>query len=379
MNQQIYEEAAEWLAELSSRPDAATQERFDQWLATSPEHVRAYLECTAISEMAEVGPRAAPQEIEALIERARQSSAANVIPLAPLHSASEATAPKRDDIGNAFRPMRSSRSIRFAAAAAAMVAMIGASVGYVMTRDVYTTAVGEQRSILLSDGSTIDMNGRSKVRVRLGAEKRAVDLMEGEALFRVAKDTERPFVVSADHARVRAVGTAFAINRRQRELLVTVVDGTVAISAPVIPSGSVGRGASPNDEPTAPTETGSAHPVLSPASDEVLLNAGQQLALSFAATGAGSALPQPRSVDVDNAIAWTRRRLVFDSTPIEDVAAEFNRHSSRTLVIQGNGLADFNISGAFSSTDVQPLLRFLRAQPGVEVIEEQDRIVIAHR
>ena len=378
MNQQIYEEAAEWLAELRSRSDAPTQQRFDQWLTASPEHVSAYLECAAIAEMVEGGPRATPQEIEALIERARQSSAANVVALAPMHSTSEATASKRDDTGSAFSSMRSSRRVRFAAAAALMVAIIGASLGYFMTRNVYTTAVGEQRSILLSDGSTIDLNGRSKVRVRLGAERRAVELMEGEALFRVAKDKERPFVVSADHAHVRAVGTAFAINRRQRELLVTVVDGTVAVSAPVLPPRSAGSGASSDNPRTALTETGSAHPALSPASDEILLNAGQQISLAFAATGANSA-PQPRAVDVDNAIAWTRRRLVFDSTPIEDVVAEFNRHSSRTLVIQGEGLAAFHISGAFSSTDVRPFVRFLRTQPGVEVIEEPDRIVIVHR
>jgi len=377
MNQQIYEEAAQWLAELRDRSDSATQQRFDQWLATSPEHVRAYLECTAIAETVEAGPCATPQEIEALIEQARQSSGANVISLALSHSASEASAAKREDAGNAFRPVRSRRA-RFVAAAAVTIAMIGASVGYVMTRNVYTTAVGEQRSILLSDGSTIDLNGRSKVRVRLVADRRTIDLIEGEALFRVAKDKARPFVVSADHTHVRAVGTAFAINRRQRELLVTVVDGTVAVSAPVIPPRSTGRGASLDSQRTAPAETGSAHPALSPASDEILLNAGQQLSLSFAATAAGSA-PQPRSVDVDNAIAWTRRRLVFDSTPIEDVVAEFNRHSSRTLVIQGDGLAAFHISGAFSSTDVQPFLRFLRTQPGVEVTEEQDRIVIVHR
>jgi ferric-dicitrate binding protein FerR (iron transport regulator) len=129
----------------------------------------------------------------------------------------------------------------------------------------------------------------------------------------------------------------------------------------------------------APRGAGSAVTGLAPASDEILLDAGQQLALPLVAPAAVDALPKPRAVDVDDAIAWTRRRLVFDSTPIEDVVAEFNRHSSRALVIQGDDLQDFHISGAFSSTDVEPFVRFLRAQPGVEVIEEQDRIVIVHR
>ena len=375
MNQHIHEEAAEWLVELRSRSDDLTRRRFDQWLSTSPEHVRAYLECAAISEVAEAGPRATSQEIEALIARARQATDANVISLTPPHSAIEPSSLKRDEIRSRSWLMRSSSRVRFGAAAAVLLAVIGATAGYVMTRNVYTTAVGEQRSILLADGSTIDMNGRSKVRVRLAAGSRSVDLMEGEALFRVAKDKARPFIVSASDTRVRAVGTEFAVNRLRRELLVTVVDGTVAVSVPTLRSRSPARGATANPQGAASGETGSVMAALAPANDEVLLNAGQQLAVPTA----GSVLPQPRSVDVEGAIAWTQRRLVFDSTALEDVVAEFNRHSRRTLVIEGNSLRDVDISGAFSSTDVGPFLRFLRAQPGVEVIEEPDRIVIVHR
>jgi transmembrane sensor len=373
MNQHIHEEAAEWLVELRSRSDDLTRRRFDQWLSTSPEHVRAYLECAAISEVAEASPRATSQEIEALIERARQATGANVVALTPAHSATEAASPKLDARRSWIT--RSSPRIRFAAAAAMAVVVIGASAGYFMTRNVYTTAVGEQRSILLPDGSTIDMNGRSKVRVRLAAGSRAVELMEGEALFRVAKDKTRPFIVSASDTRVRAVGTEFAVNRLRRELLVTVVDGTVAVSVPTLRSRTAARGAAAVPPRAVSGEPGSVVAALAPASDEVLLNAGQQLAVPTA----GSALPQPRSVDVEGAIAWTHRRLVFDSTALEDVVAEFNRHSRRTLVIEGNGLRDVDISGAFSSTDVGPFLRFLRAQPGIEVTEESDRIVIVHR
>jgi transmembrane sensor len=379
MNQQIHDEAAEWLLELRNRSDAATRQRFDQWLSTAPEHVRAYLECAAISETVAAGARATPQEIEALIERARQSSAENVVPLAPVHPSSEPPSPLRDVSGGRSWPMRSSRRLRFAVAAGVVLAVVGASLGYFMTRNVYATAVGEQRSILLADGSTIDLNGRSKVSVHLDEGTRAVDLKEGEALFRVAKDTARPFVVAANDTRVRAVGTEFAVNRRQRTLLVTVVDGTVAVSVPRARTRSSANAAPPDNQRAAPKGAGSAAEALAPASNEILLDAGQQLALSLVTPAAGSALPIPRAVDVDNAIAWTRRRLVFDSTSIEDVVAEFNRHSSRALVVQGDGLQDFHISGAFSSTDVGPFVRFLRAQPGVDVIEEQDRIVIVHR
>jgi transmembrane sensor len=84
MNRQMYEEAGEWLAELRTRRlDASARKRFDQWLCRSPEHVRAYLDCAAISATLEAGPRAVTAEIDALIERARQSSGNNIIPLQP--------------------------------------------------------------------------------------------------------------------------------------------------------------------------------------------------------------------------------------------------------------------------------------------------------
>src|SRR5262245_40817119 len=122
MNQQIYEEAAEWVIELGSPADAETQRRFDQWLATSPEHVRAYLECTAISRTAESGPRHTAQQIEELLELARRSSATNVISLPSTHSAREALAPQTQ--ASPSRPWASQSWLTRTAVAAMLVLAI---------------------------------------------------------------------------------------------------------------------------------------------------------------------------------------------------------------------------------------------------------------
>ncbi|MEJ0039706.1 MAG: FecR domain-containing protein [Gammaproteobacteria bacterium] len=395
MNQQIYEEASEWLVEFrAGRPDRAVRERFERWLSTSPEHVRAYLEQSAIWEAVSVPP-AVPTDIDSLMERGRQPSE-NVVSLAT--SAPRAAAVDR---GRPVVPSR--RRAVLATAAAFLFAVVGASLYLYVTRNVYATAVGEQRSILLADGSTIDLNARSKIRVRFDKQGRHVDLMEGQALFRVAKDKARPFIVAVNGTRVRAVGTQFDINQRKRGLIVTVVEGTVAVSGSVIPAhnpegggapaaqaSSANAGASavapePGSKQRGPTEPRAAGSppkrAISAESGEILLDAGQQLTVSPAITPPGSdgAQAGPHRVDVETATAWTHRRLVFETTPLEDVAAEFNRNSERTLVIRGHGLDDFHVSGAFSSTDVQPFLRFLRAQNGVEVIEERDRIIISRR
>jgi transmembrane sensor len=328
MNKQIYAEASEWLVEFRTEDtDHATRRRFDKWLSISPEHVRAYLEVSGVWEAVSAQPPADPHDIDALIAHARATP--NVLPLT-----SEAP---RSPVTQSLSLLLRRRAL-FASAATLLLAVLVVATYVSIPRNTYTTEIGEQRSILLPDGSTIDLNARSKVRVRFAEHERHIDLLEGQALFRVAKDQNRPFIVAANGTRVRAVGTQFDVNRRKRSLVVTVVEGSVAVSSGTVPA---------------------------------RLEAGQQAVVR------AHAPPKPQRADIAIATAWTQRRLIFDSTPLDEVAEEFNRNNARSLVIEGEGLEDFHISGAFSSTDPQPLLRFLRTQPGITVIDEQDRIVVS--
>jgi transmembrane sensor len=77
---------------------------------------------------------------------------------------------------------------------------------------------------------------------------------------------------------------------------------------------------------------------------------------------------------VTAATAWTARQLIFDMTPLPEVAEEFNRYSARRLVIASPTLADFHVTGSYSSKNPESLLRFLRAQPGLRLIETADEI-----
>jgi transmembrane sensor len=95
----------------------------------------------------------------------------------------------------------------------------------------FQTKVGEQRSVVLADGSRVTLNTASKIEVRLQADHRVVQLLQGEALFEVAHDAQRPFDVHAGHVVVRAVGTQFDIDRRATRTVVTVVEGRVAMLA----------------------------------------------------------------------------------------------------------------------------------------------------
>lgn len=367
MNRQIYEEAASWLVEFRAEDvDAVARQRFERWLSLSPQHVQAYLELASIWEIAGAGEPASVEQAAALIERAKGSD--NIVPLDA--SAQELVSSERD-AGRRARRRPAFTGVLAAAASVVLAIIIGGAWLYTQ-RSTYTTAVGEQRSILLADGSTIELNGRSKVRVRYGETGRRIELLAGQAFFEVAKDRTRPFIVTSDQVQVRAVGTSFDVNQRSRATIVTVVEGTVAITA-ASARRDEGSATSPQEERLEPLlgKEGSAGAANVP--NAVLLSAGEQVTLT------SDAKLTAQQADIVTATAWTQRKLIFDDTPLEDVADEFNRHNKRRLIIRSKGLEDFHVSGGFSSSDPEPLLRFLRAQNGIVVVEEQDEIIVSRR
>src|SRR5690606_26847429 len=91
---------------------------------------------------------------------------------------------------------------------------------------------GEQRTVTLADGSVIELNARSRIKVRYADRERAIDLLQGQALFRVAKDPTKPFIVASGGTYVRAVGTQFDVYKKSVGTVVTVVEGRVAVTTP---------------------------------------------------------------------------------------------------------------------------------------------------
>lgn len=366
LNGQILDEAGYWLVELNSETaDADLQRRFQAWLRTSPEHVRAYLELVAIWESGAEVPLESEVSVETLIAAGRAPD--NVV---ALHRGFDS--PSRDD-----RALPNSGKARGGGARrrwlAVTVPLLATAVGFVawlsfVGDPTYDTGVGEQKSFELADGSTIELNARSKVRVHLSEHRRRVELLEGQALFQVAKDPGRPFVVESDGTQIRAVGTEFDVSRRNSATTVTVLEGRVAVLPDPSESDAV-------DKPSAsPTQQAAAIPVQRPAAARahlLLLDAGEQV------TVIAQTEPKPKRADVAAATAWTQRRLVFDASTLAEVIEEFNRYNTRRLVLRDASLARFPISGSFSSTDPSSLVHFLELQPGIRVTARDGEIDIA--
>ena len=359
-NAQIYEEASTWFVESRAGDlGEAGRREFDAWLRKSPEHLSAYLEVAAIwHEGAGLDPHQRWDADTLIAEAAKDPdkvvTLAGTLAVPGLEDSvpppQAIASPPPSTLGWGRGP------VALAACFVALATLAGAWAWLELFSSFYSTRVGEQRSIELSDGSTVSMNSKSRIRVRYSEAGRAVELLEGQALFHVAKDSSRPFIVKADGTRVRAVGTEFDVYERRSGTVVTVLEGEVAVLAAVKADALQQRGGSalPNDSSTT----------------AISVSAGEQLTVT------PKVARKSEHANVAAATAWTERRIVFESATLAEVAEEFNRYNERQLVIEDVGPYDFHISGVFSSTDPESLIRFLRERPGVTVTEGTSQIRI---
>jgi transmembrane sensor len=356
MNRQIYEEASEWIVELRAGDvDHGARERLDAWLRTSPQHIQAFLELAGLWEECSDPDLDQRNSKELLMARARDS-----INIIALESATPPQAPLQSPLAETREAeTRISRRVAWRPALAASIISCAIAFGTYLyiQHGIYATGVGEQRTVALEDGSSLQLNSRSRVRVRYSQHERDVDLIEGQALFHVAKDAAKPFIVRSDSTRVRAVGTQFDVYRKADGTTITVVEGRVAVYE---------KSARDPDPPVVIPDR-----AIPPSI--VLVDSGEQV------TATPSAVTQPKHADVSVITAWSHRELVFDSTPLADVALEFNRYNARQLVVHDAQLEQFHVTGIFSSTDPASLVRFLRAQPGIDVEETSGEIRISSK
>lgn len=346
-NRQALEEAAAWFVDFRvGDPDRKVRNAFMQWLLRSPENVRAYYEITKTYAGL---PRADTIDchiVDQFIERLRAKESNAVV---PLPSALTASSRKRP-------------SWRWTALAASVagIAVISIVAWVALTRDpVYATGIAEQRSFNLEDGSKLELNARTRVRVRFTDHERRIDLLEGQALFRVFKDPSRPFVVRGGDAQVTAVGTQFDVHLRQSGTTVTVIEGRVAVQAE-LESMRTPQAADPSTD-------------VANAMGNFQLSAGEQAVITE------TAVERLRRPSVESATAWTKGELEFDETPLADAIEDFNRHSRIRLVLDGPPPTGLSISGIYSSNDARAFVRFLRAQPDLVVTESNAEVRIRRK
>jgi transmembrane sensor len=220
----------------------------------------------------------------------------------------------------------------------------------------YITAVGEQRTVPLDDGSRIALNSNSKVKIEFTESRRTVRLLRGEAFFEVAHNQERPFVVIAGDNQVTAVGTAFEVRYEPDHIDVTLVEGKVNVTSTVEPLELPASVSS--------SKTGLSH--LS--SSGYAMTAGERLRV---AKGAPAKIDAPR---VDAVTAWRRGEVMLDDTPLTEAIAEMNRYSKSALVIDGDSIAALHVSGIYHTGDSEGFAETVAKLYGLQVTQEGGQI-----
>jgi transmembrane sensor len=330
----ITEQACHWCILLNGgNATQADQKAFGEWVARSPERIEAYIQAARLTKALKSRKLRWPSTpIETLVREAKEAPA-EVVSLFSSGVVPQAKPP--------LRQSRRKPPLMFALAATLVVALACTWV-FLTGSQRYATAVGEQRSVVLSDGSVVTLNTSSVIQVKLTKTARIIHLVSGEALFQVAHDKARPFDVIAGNATVRAVGTQFNVERKADGATVTVVEGKVSVQ------NDLEKSAGKNSK----------------VSTAIPLSAGEGV------TVAPRARLQPTSVNVATATAWTQRRLVFEHRPLGEVVDEFNRYNRQKIQIESPELQGQEITGVFQANDPNSLLDFIAKIPGVRIERE---------
>ena len=322
--------AREWAVRVQSA-DVARHEllALDEWLKADPRNAEDYARVNKIAHLG-LKLRDYPQE------RARLAGYAKLRSPSPLG----------EGRGEGRASGRRWRLVTAGAAAGVVVALavlLASDLSALSGR--YAAGRGEQRQVVLEDGSRIVVNTDSEVAVRFHEFERSVQLVRGEAFFEVAKDAARPFVVRTGSAEVRAVGTKFSVRRNDSDTEVVVTEGRVRV---------VREGKSDNQAPAA---------------SPIELVPGNLVHVSSTAPTAQIAV-----VDVARATAWTAGNVEFEEATLAEVIRDVNRYTTKEFVIADPSLAEIRVTGRFRVGDVESVKFALQNRFDIDAAEEKGLI-----
>ena len=202
----------------------------------------------------------------------------------------------------------------------------------------YVSEIGEVRQIALSDGSQLTLNTDTEATVRYQSSQREVALERGEALFKVAHDTSRPFIVRANDILVKAIGTAFTVRVANARTDIVVTEGTVEVSGPLVSGSRAVERVSANHRVVL--ATGTSRPDIESVTSEAL----------------------------NRELAWRDGMAAFAGEPMSVAAAEINRHSRERIIIDDAALATRPVVGVFHANDAEAFATAAATTFGAQVV-----------
>ncbi len=292
---ELFDEANRWFFRLQAEDvSEAEKQQFSQWLNADPAHAEAWNNVQALMRSLHAPARASYDA-----RRPERRS--------PFH--------KRRSVAAQRQPRRSRT---FPAIAASCLLLIVGTAAYVRGPVLYdrwiadyATIAGQRETITLSDGTRVDLDTDTALKVNVTSGARRVTVLRGEAFFEIAKDP-RPFVVATGDGESRDIGTGFSVEKGEASSTVTVQTGIVDVNAKTDPGGTV------------------------------RLTAGESV--DYGASG----LSPLRKVDLEQQLAWRRGQLIFRQERLSDVVAKLNRYRSGRIVIVNPWIGNMLVSGTFN-------------------------------
>ncbi len=330
------EEAAEWLLRLQSEGMSRSERtKYVQWLRESPLHVGEMLRVSRVhAQLSEfpgwksIPPGGAREFGDSLgqIPRAR--------------------------VLEAVPPARARPPTWIPLSAVAGFIGLFLMLAYFVRNHSQTIETGsaERREVTLPDGTLVRLSPQTTLELHYTKHTRSVLLAKGDALFRVAKDPDKPFLVLTDHTRVRAVGTAFGVEHNGDSVIVTVEEGRVAVLHAVAQ-------AVPTNPPTPDTE--------------VSLGANQQIVVPHAGP-----VGVVRVVDSRRELAWADGRLIFDQDSMAEVVQRFNRFNRVQMQLVDPKLAAKRVSAVFNASDPEAFVLFLESVANVRIARPSADLIL---
>lgn len=324
----IPEQAAEWLLRWHCG-DLSIAERFEYltWLKTSPVHIAETLRMCRLYSWLEA------TKLKLFVTN--EDSFSNVVELPPLRD--------RAASGTSSAGWQSLWKVRIAAGAAAigLTAVLALGTKIAWFDHTLRTQASEWRTIPLADGSSVSAAPYTRIHHDIGDEERLITLGRGSAVFKVAKDSSRPFLVDAGFAIIRATGTEFGVELEDNELHVTVSEGSVTVS-PV-------------------PDSAGAFPAVPLVVDEKL---------TISSTGETAVA----SVDGEESLEWADRRLTFkEGDEVGDAVARFNKYNGIKIVVD-DALATRQVRGAFAANDPASFAESVHKRTGASLTKESQRL-----
>lgn len=315
----ISEEAAQWAVRLHGGAlDEEEKRELDAWVAADPRH-----------EGALVRARAGWVHLDRLAALSKGRS--RPTPMDP-----------------ARITLRVTRRWLLAASVAAATLLGAFWFTHYPAGETYVSGVGELRKVALTDGSTMILNTATQAKVSFAMSRRHVLLLTGEALFEVAKDATRPFVVQAGDLTVTAVGTAFAVRKDDARVDVTVTEGVVELRR--------------DDAPP------SAIPQRVAANQRAVLTSTVSLQIE-----------QAQHQESERRLAWRTGMVAFDSEPLSSAIAELNRYSHQQIVVDDAALGARPITGVYRTSDVEGFAQAAAAALGADAVYDGHSIHLRSR